>query len=63
VNNANDGVLEEFLSELLVNDISVKSIGESESNKEHAEDKSNRADVLLEDQYGEINVNRVAVYG
>jgi hypothetical protein len=32
-NKANYEVLEGFLSELLVNNISVKSIGESESNK------------------------------
>jgi predicted transposase/invertase (TIGR01784 family) len=53
-NKANYAVLEGFLSELLMRDIVVKSIGESESNKEHARDKYNRVDVLVEDASGEI---------
>jgi predicted transposase/invertase (TIGR01784 family) len=53
-NKANYDVLEGFLSELLMTDISVKNIGESESNKEHATDKSNRVDILVEDNAGEI---------
>ncbi|MDR1052700.1 MAG: hypothetical protein LBL39_00840, partial [Planctomycetaceae bacterium] len=32
-------VLEGFLSEVLAKDISIKNLGESESNKENAEDK------------------------
>ncbi|MDR0705658.1 MAG: Rpn family recombination-promoting nuclease/putative transposase [Planctomycetaceae bacterium] len=53
-NKSNYDVLEGFLSELLMTDISVKNIGESESNKEHATDKSNRVDILVEDESGEI---------
>ncbi|MDR1267941.1 MAG: Rpn family recombination-promoting nuclease/putative transposase [Planctomycetaceae bacterium] len=47
-NKANYEVLEGFLSELLKDNVSVKSIGESESNKEHATDKHNRVDILGE---------------
>jgi predicted transposase/invertase (TIGR01784 family) len=53
-NKVNFDVLEGFLSELLRTDISVKNIGESESNKDHATDKSNKVDVLVEDENGEI---------
>jgi predicted transposase/invertase (TIGR01784 family) len=53
-NKANYEVLEGFLSELLMKDVSVKSIGESESNKEDATDKYNRVDILVEDESGEI---------
>ncbi|MDR1103564.1 MAG: Rpn family recombination-promoting nuclease/putative transposase, partial [Tannerella sp.] len=53
-NKANYEVLEGFLSELLSKDVSVKSIGESESNKETPTGKSNRVDILVEDESGEI---------
>jgi predicted transposase/invertase (TIGR01784 family) len=53
-NKANYEVLEGFLSELLMRDIAVKNIAESESNKEHARDKYNRVDILVEDKDGEI---------
>ncbi|MDR0705336.1 MAG: Rpn family recombination-promoting nuclease/putative transposase [Planctomycetaceae bacterium] len=53
-NKANYEVLEGFLSVLLNTDVKVKSIGESESNKEHAADKYNKVDVLVEDETGEI---------
>ncbi|MDR2408682.1 MAG: Rpn family recombination-promoting nuclease/putative transposase [Bacteroidales bacterium] len=53
-NKANYDVLEGFLSELLNEDIHVKTIGESESNKEHKEDKYNKVDILVEDKNGEI---------
>ncbi|MDR0391296.1 MAG: Rpn family recombination-promoting nuclease/putative transposase, partial [Planctomycetaceae bacterium] len=53
-NKANYEVLEGFLSELLAHNISVKSIGESESNKEHETDRTNRVDILVEDESGEI---------
>ncbi|MDR1581966.1 MAG: Rpn family recombination-promoting nuclease/putative transposase, partial [Prevotellaceae bacterium] len=53
-NKANFEVLEGFLSELLMRDISVKNIGESESNKEHVTDKYNKVDILVEDDLGEI---------
>jgi predicted transposase/invertase (TIGR01784 family) len=51
---ANYEVLEGFLSELLLKNVSVKSIGESESNQESPEDKHNRVDILVEDESGEI---------
>jgi predicted transposase/invertase (TIGR01784 family) len=53
-NKSNYDVLEGFLSELLMTDISVKNIGESESNQEHARDKYNRVDILVENESGEI---------
>jgi hypothetical protein len=53
-NKANYEVLEGFLSELLMRDIVVKNIMESESNKEHARDKYNRVDILVEDKEGEV---------
>ncbi|MDR1485684.1 MAG: Rpn family recombination-promoting nuclease/putative transposase, partial [Planctomycetaceae bacterium] len=53
-NKANYEVLEGFLSELLKTDVKVKNIGESESNKEHADDKYNKVDILVEDVLGEI---------
>ena len=45
---ANFDILEGFLSELLKTDIKIKSILDGESNKETAEDKSNRVDLLVE---------------
>jgi predicted transposase/invertase (TIGR01784 family) len=53
-NKANYDVLDGFLSELLNRDITVKSLGESESNKENKEDKYNKVDILVEDEDGEI---------
>jgi predicted transposase/invertase (TIGR01784 family) len=53
-NKANYEVLEGFLSELLMRDITVKAIGESESNREHAKDKYNKVDILVESGSGEI---------
>jgi predicted transposase/invertase (TIGR01784 family) len=55
-NKANYDVLEGFLSELLRCDVKVKSIGESESNKEDRDDKYNRVDILVEDTKGEVFV-------
>jgi predicted transposase/invertase (TIGR01784 family) len=49
-NKVNYDVLEGFLSELLMRDVKVIKIGESESNKQHAKDKYNRVDVLVEDE-------------
>ncbi|MDR1340022.1 MAG: Rpn family recombination-promoting nuclease/putative transposase [Prevotellaceae bacterium] len=51
---ANFDILEGFLSELLMREVSLKSIGESESNKEYPKDKQNRVDILAEDVSGEI---------
>lgn len=46
---ANFDILEGFLSELLREDIRIININEGESNKDHAEDKHNRVDLLVED--------------
>ena len=46
---ANHRVLEGFLSELLGEDISIRSVLESESNREHAQDRGNRVDLLVSD--------------
>jgi predicted transposase/invertase (TIGR01784 family) len=51
---ANFGILEGFLSELLREDVIIKSILESEANKEHAESKYNRFDLLCENEKGEL---------
>jgi hypothetical protein len=48
-NKANFGILEGFLSELLLQDIKIERILESESNQEHEADKFNRVDILAED--------------
>src|SRR3990167_9384795 len=52
-NKVNFPILEGFLSELLGTDVVIESLLESESNKESAEDKSNRVDVLAELKDGE----------
>lgn len=51
---ANFGILEGFLSELLKEDIKIKSLLESESNKERMDMKTNRVDLLVENQAGEL---------
>jgi predicted transposase/invertase (TIGR01784 family) len=51
---ANFGILEGFLSELLCEDIIIKSLLSEESNKETEDDKSNRVDLLIENSKGEI---------
>jgi len=50
----NFGILEGFLSELLCEDITIKSLLSEESNKETEDDKSNRVDLLIENSKGEI---------
>jgi predicted transposase/invertase (TIGR01784 family) len=47
-------ILEGFLSEVLSCDVSVKNIGESESNKNNPEDKFNRVDILIEAESNEV---------
>jgi hypothetical protein len=54
-NKANYEVLEGFLSELLMRDISIKAIGESESNRAHPEDTYNRADLPVEAKSGRVS--------
>jgi predicted transposase/invertase (TIGR01784 family) len=51
---ANFGILEGFLSELLHEDITIKELLESESNKEHKEDKFNRVDLLVKNHRGDL---------
>nr|VFK66307.1 MAG: conserved hypothetical protein (putative transposase or invertase) [Candidatus Kentron sp. UNK]VFK71939.1 MAG: conserved hypothetical protein (putative transposase or invertase) [Candidatus Kentron sp. UNK] len=51
---ANYEVLEGFLSELLKEDITILEILESESNRETAQDKSNRVDMKVRNQKDEI---------
>ncbi|MFH1562578.1 MAG: Rpn family recombination-promoting nuclease/putative transposase [Nitrospirota bacterium] len=58
---ANFDVLEGFLSELLKEDIKIKNILESEGNKETAEDKFNRVDLLVENSKGEMIIIEVQV--
>ncbi|MDR1480206.1 MAG: Rpn family recombination-promoting nuclease/putative transposase, partial [Planctomycetaceae bacterium] len=53
-NKSDYDVLEGFLSELFVRDISVRNLGESESNKEHKDDKHNKVDILVETELGGI---------
>ena len=51
---ANFGILEGFLSELLLDDIKIQDILESESNKEDEDDKYNRVDMLVRNKKGEL---------
>lgn len=53
-NKANFDILEGFLSELLKEDIKIQKILESESNRESAEDKNNRVDLLVENGEKEL---------
>ena len=53
-NKADFKVLEGFLSVLLDEDIKIINLKESESNQEHAEDKFNRVDILVENSSGEL---------
>jgi predicted transposase/invertase (TIGR01784 family) len=51
---ANFDILEGFLSELLGQEINIKQILDSESNKETEDDKYNRVDILVEFSSGEL---------
>ncbi len=55
----NFDILEGFLSELLGNEVTIKQILESESNKETEDDKFNRVDILVENQKGELIIIEV----
>ena len=46
-NKANFDILEGFLSELLQTKVTIETLLESESNKEHKDDRSNRVDLLV----------------
>ena len=56
---ANFVVLESFLSELLGDKIKIHRILESEGNKENADDKFNRVDILAENMKGELIIIEV----
>jgi predicted transposase/invertase (TIGR01784 family) len=56
---ANFDILEGFLTELLTEDIKIKQILESESNKETEDDKYNRVDILVENSKGELVIIEV----
>lgn len=58
-NKANFDVLEGFLSELLRENIKIKQILDSESNKEDETDKHNRVDILVEDSNGDLVIIEV----
>ena len=51
---ANFGIIEGFLSELLKEDIHIKEIIESDSNKESEDDKFNRVDILVKNSKNEL---------
>lgn len=53
-NKVNFEILEGFLSELLMEDLTVVEIIESESNKHHYIDKSNRVDILVKNHRGDL---------
>ena len=58
-NKANFDILEGFLSELLRESIKIKHSLESESNKDTANDKYNRVDILVENSKGEFVIIEV----
>lgn len=58
-NKANFGILEGFLSELLGEDIKIESILESESNKEGADNKANRVEMLVQNSKHELIIIEV----
>ncbi len=53
-NKANFDILEGFLSELLMFDVKIQEILESESNKDDENDKFNRVDILVKDSKGDF---------
>ncbi len=56
---ANFDILEGFLSELLNDDVTIKQVLESESNKEMEDDKFDRVDILVENEKGELVIIEV----
>ena len=56
---ANFDILEGFLSELLSDEVRIKQILDSESNKETEDDKFNRMDILVENEKGELVIIEV----
>lgn len=62
-NKANFEILEGFLSELLLRDVKIQSILESESNKQSVDDKYNRVDLLTEIDGNELILIELQVEG
>jgi predicted transposase/invertase (TIGR01784 family) len=58
-NKANFVILEGFLSELLGEDIKIDDILESESNKQSADNRMNRVDLLVKNTKGELVIIEV----
>jgi len=58
-NKANFDILEGFLSELLSEEVKIKQVLDSESNKETEDDKFNRVDILVENEKGELVIIEV----
>ena len=58
-NKANYGILEGLLSELLLDDIKIEAILESESNQNTGDNKYNRVDLLVKDTNGELIIIEV----
>ncbi len=56
---ANFDILEGFLSELLGEEVKIKQVLDSESNKEMEDDKFNRVDILVENEKGELVIIEV----
>ena len=56
---ANFGILEGFLSVLLNENITIRQILDSESNKEEVDDKYNRVDILVENRKGDLIIIEV----
>jgi len=62
-NKANFEILEGLLSELLKQEVTIRQILESESNKSDADDKQNRVDLLTEIDHGELLLIELQVEG
>jgi len=62
-NKANFEILEGFLSELLLTDVKIQTILESETNKQSSNDKYNRVDLLTEIENGELVLIELQVEG
>ncbi|HIJ96932.1 MAG TPA: Rpn family recombination-promoting nuclease/putative transposase [Desulfuromonadales bacterium] len=62
-NKANFEILEGFLSELLLQDVKIQNILESEGNKQSADDKYNRVDLLTEINGSELVLIELQVEG
>ena len=62
-NKANFEILEGFISELLMEDVKIQYILESESNKQTGDDKHNRVDLLTEIGSGELVLIELQVEG